>query len=59
LAVIEQKPASTRVTELPDTVQMAVVVDVKETGKPELAVANIEKGANPNGRLLSAPKVMV
>ena len=38
VAVIEQVPGPSRVTEKPLTVQMAGVVDVRVTGSPELAV---------------------
>ena len=38
-AVIEQVPAAIKVAVVPLTVQMLVVVEAKETAKPELAVA--------------------
>ena len=39
LALIEQMPAETSVTELPLTVHTPVVVEVKLTARPEVAVA--------------------
>jgi hypothetical protein len=59
LAVIEQAPTATMVTVEPDTVQTAVVVDVKETARPEDAVAVIPNGAVPNAILLRGPNVIV
>jgi hypothetical protein len=58
VAVIEQKPALTRVTVEPEAVQMAAVVEVYTTGSPELAVAVIVNGVYSKGWLLRAPKVM-
>ena len=54
-----QVPAATSVTVAPDTVQKAEVVEAKVTAKPEEAVALAVKGAEPNARFESAPKVMV
>jgi hypothetical protein len=59
LAVIEQMPTATMVTMLPDTVHTEVVVEVKLTVRPELAVALIANGPTPTGTLLRGPKVMV
>lgn len=44
LAVIEQVPVATSVTAVPDTAQTDVLLDVKVTGKPELAVATSAGG---------------
>jgi hypothetical protein len=59
LAVIEHVPTATIVTVLPDTVQTDAVVEVKLTGKPELAVAVIANGATPSVTLLNAANVIV
>jgi hypothetical protein len=59
LAVIEQVPAETRVTVLPETVQTGAVVDAKETVSPELAVALTVNGLVPNATLPSDPKLIV
>jgi hypothetical protein len=59
LAVMEHDPAATIVTVLPATVQTAVVVEVKLTGRPELAVALTGNGAAPNVTLFRTPKVIV
>ena len=59
LAVIEQVPTATMVMMLPDTVHTEVVVEVKLTVRPELAVALIANGPTPNGTLLRGLKVMV
>jgi hypothetical protein len=56
---MEQVPAAWMVTVEPDTVQTGVLVAVKLTGRLELAVAPIEKGAVAAGTPLSAPNVMV
>jgi hypothetical protein len=40
-------PAANSVSELPDTVQIAVVAEVNVTAKSELAVALIEKTESP------------
>jgi hypothetical protein len=42
-----QAPTPTSVTVDPDTVHTAVVLDVKVTAKPELAVADTANGATP------------
>jgi hypothetical protein len=47
------------VTVEPDTVQTSGVVDVKLTGSPEVAVAEIANGATPRETLLSGPNVIV
>lgn len=39
-----QVPAAINVAVVPETVQMLVVVDVKVTAKPELAVAESDSG---------------
>ena len=52
-------PTATRVTVVPDIVQMVVVSDLKLTASPELAVALTVNGAVPNVLLRSGPKVMV
>ncbi len=44
---------------VPVNVQTGVVVEVKLTGSPELAVAMIENGATPNVTFPSALNVMV
>jgi hypothetical protein len=48
VASIEQVPAATSVTVVPDTVQTGVVVDAKLTVKPDEAVALTVKGAVPS-----------
>jgi len=58
-AVIEQVPAATLVTVLPEIVQTLGVVEAKLTGSSELAVAAIGKAATPIRRLLSASKAIV
>ncbi len=47
------------VTVLADTVHIAVVVEVKLTARPEVAVAVIPKGATPKVTFPSAPKAIV
>src|ERR1017187_3640905 len=54
-----QAPAETNVTVVPDTVQTAVVCELKLTVRPEEAVAPTVNGAVPSARFESAPKVMV
>jgi hypothetical protein len=46
---MEHVPAFTSVTVLPETVQTAVVLEVKLTGRPDDAVAVIGKGGVPIG----------
>ena len=59
VASIEQGPCAIIVTVFPETVHTVVVVDVKLTAKPELAVALTVNGAAPNVCPGSAAKVMV
>ena len=56
---MEQVPAATIVTLVPDTVQTAVVVETKLTVSPELAVAPIENGATPKVILPGVVNVIV
>jgi hypothetical protein len=58
LAAIEHVPTATIVTVLPDTVQTDAVVEVKLTGKPELAVAVMANGATPSVTLPNAANVI-
>ena len=55
---MEHVPTARMVTVLPDTVQTDVVVDVKLTGRPELAIAVTANGATPRATLLKGKKVM-
>jgi hypothetical protein len=57
--LIVQAPAVTGVTLVPLTVQTLVVVEVKVTGRPELAVAVIETGEPGNVMLPTGPNVIV
>ena len=62
VAWMVQVPTETSVTVepvSPDTVQTAVVCELKLTVKPEEAVALTVNGAAPKGWFPSAPKVMV
>ena len=59
VAWMVQVPTEASVTVFPDTVQKLVVVDVKLTGNPEVAVALTVNGAEPSAWFESAPKVMV
>src|SRR5580658_7807530 len=69
LAAIEQRPPLTVNTAVPPpplfmlgfgpTVQTFGVVELKMTGRPELAVALILKGVTPKATLLSGANVMV
>ena len=59
IAVMEQVPPATIVTVVPVTVQTDVVVELKLTVKPELAVALIVNGAVPAGTFDSVLKVIV
>jgi len=52
-------PAETSVTVDPDTVQTAVVCELKLTANPEVAVALTAKGALPNATFGKAPKLIV
>ena len=55
---MEQDPAANSVTELPETLQTEVVVELKPTDKPELAAAL--KGATPTAwGVGKAPKLIV
>ena len=56
--MIEQVPAETIVTALPETVQTDVVPEVNVTGSPELAVAPIAIGVVPTPCVDMAPKLM-
>ena len=53
-----QVPAVSNVTVLPLTVHTLVVLEVKVTARPELAVALNVKGVAPMGFGDSAPNVM-
>ena len=59
LALMVQVPGATRVSVLPLTVQMPVVVEVKLTARPELAVAASAGGAVPTVWLPGEVNVMV
>jgi hypothetical protein len=59
VALIEQVPAATNVTVLPETVQIEVVVDAKLTGSPEEAVALTVTVPADNGVFGIVVKVMV
>src|SRR5436305_1169724 len=59
VAVIEQRPAVTTVTVAPATVQTEVVLDVRLTVRPELAVALRPNDVTGNTLSLSGAKVMV
>ena len=54
-----QVPVATNVTVLPETVQVAVLCELKITGRPEEALADIVNGGVPNVLFGSAPNVMV
>lgn len=58
VAVMEQAPSETMVTVDPDTVQVDVGGDAKATAKPELAVAAIVNGLDPDETLAGATNVM-
>src|SRR5579862_2056653 len=59
LAVMEQTPSATRVTVVPEIVHTPVLIEVKATESPELALALTVNGADPTVRLGSALNVMV
>jgi hypothetical protein len=59
VASIEHVPAATKVTVLPETVQIEVVVDAKLTGSPEEAVALTVIDPVNNGVAGIVGKVMV
>jgi len=52
---MEQVPEATRVTAIPETVQTDGVVEVKLTGRPEVAVALRLKGGVPSNILPMVP----
>jgi hypothetical protein len=54
-----QVPTVTSVTLVPETVQTAVVVEAKLTGRPEDALALTVNGVGLKERFESAPKVIV
>jgi hypothetical protein len=56
---MEQAPVATSVTVVPETVQTDVVVEVKMTASPELAVAEMLNGGVPNATLFRTPNEMV
>jgi hypothetical protein len=56
---MEHVPIATIVTVATDTVQTGVVLDVKLTASPELAVAEMANGAVPKATLPSDPKAIV
>jgi hypothetical protein len=55
-ARIVHVPAPASVTVVPDTVQTGIVVEVKATARPEVAVAAMGNGAPPNVWLANAAK---
>ena len=59
VAVMEHVPVPIMVTVEPDTVQTPSVVEVKETGNPEDAVALMINGGAATVTSLSAPKEIV
>ena len=59
LAVIEQVPAETSVSVVPETEQMLLLLEAKETESPEVAVAERVTVPVPKVRGESAPKVML
>ena len=59
LAVMEQVPAAWIVTVEAATVQTGTLVEVKLTGSPELADADIPKGADVAETSLNTPNVIV
>ena len=59
LAVIEHDPAETSVSVVPETEQMLLLLEAKETVRPEVAVAERVTVPVPKVRDESAPKVMV
>ena len=54
-----QDPTAIKVTVLPDTVQTPGVLELKLTGKPEVAEALIVNGAEPIVWLANVTKLMV
>ncbi len=54
-----QVPADTRVSVVPDTVQVPVVAEVNVTARPELVVADSVSGEADSEALDSAPNVTV
>ena len=59
VAWIVHAPPAMIVTVVPETVQTDVVCELKATVNPDDAVAATVKGAVPNGRSDSTPKVML
>lgn len=59
LAVMEQVPAETSVSVVPETEQMLLLLEAKETESPEVAVAERVTVPVPKVRGESAPKVML
>ena len=59
LAVMEQVPAETRVRVVPETEQMLLSLEEKETDRPEEAVTESVTVPVPRVRGESAPKVIV
>lgn len=59
LALTEQLPAATRVSVLPLTVHTAGVVDAKDTGRPEVALATKAGAATPRVWLPDDAKLML
>ena len=56
---MEQAPSETMVTVDSDTVQADVEGDAKATGKPELAMAVIVNGLDPDETLAGATNAML
>jgi len=54
-----QVPTATSVIAVPDTVQIAEVVEAKLTARPDDAVALSAGGVVPNGRFDKLPNVIV
>ena len=59
LASTLQAPAATKVSVVPLTVQMGVVVEVNDTARPDVAVADSAGVATPTVGVAGAVKVMV
>ena len=58
LASMMQVPAATSVSVLPLTVQVLGVVEAKDTGRPDVAVATSEGGGEPSVWLPGPAKLM-
>jgi hypothetical protein len=54
-----QVPTATKFTVDPDIVQIVEVWELKLTGRPEVAVAAMANGADPNATFDSVPNVIV